>query len=529
MLRRFAARNKALLLQLAEMGTAQGWRSYFMADADGEPIWPTQLSEGALPAAVQIRGEEPLPTATGWHVTPVRARGEGVLGFIGIYAPGNDAARLHLESQAILLGQVLAREQELGSMTAELMNAYDQLVAMYHVSEATRSKLELDDILRSLIDEAMRLTRAQRGFVAMERDGELRCVACDNPHPQREALIPLLFQAARERRQPLMSNTPSELAVMLPIELVGVERCLVAPIIVDDGEARQVVAILSLLDKPVDFTAGNQKLIVALADEAGGIIERARLQAQLVTQERLRRELQIAAEIQMALLPATLPSVPGLDSAARSQPASEVGGDFYDFVSRPAGPLVAVLGDVTSKGVPAALFASVAHTILHSASPYSPTPQALLERLSADMYDELTQAAMFVTLFIAYYHPIERRLVVANAGHSPVLYYDARAGRCHLWEADGPPVGVLPDILSTDQVVKPGPGDILVVMSDGFNEMANPAGEMFGIEPLMRLLEGHTGRSAAEIQDRFFEAVTAFAQGAPQADDLTIYVLKMTD
>ena len=118
--------------------------------------------------------------------------------------------------------------------------------------------------------------------------------------------------------------------------------------------------------------------------------------------------------------------------------------------------------------------------------------------------------------------------MVANAGHSPVLYYDAHAGRCRLWEADGPPVGVLPEILSADQIVEPQPGDILVVMSDGFNEMANPDGEMFGIEPLMRLLEQHAGRSAAEIQATFFEVVTTFAQGAPQADDLTICVLKMT-
>ncbi len=524
LLRRFVTRNKPLLLQLAQAEKKPGFqeKTWFLADASGEMLWSLLKEtrrELSLTAA-QIVGKEPLPA--GWIVAPIRAGEERVLGFLGVCAP--DAARSNLETHAALLGHVLARERELTDMTVELMNAYDQLVAMYHVSEATRSHLELDDILRSLVDEAMRLCKARHGFVAMQRNGEIHCVTCVPPHPQHEALTVPLLQIVRERGQALICNTPSDLSVALPDAPKGMERCLAAPITVDD----QVVATLGLLDKPTPFTAGDQKLLVALADEAGAIVERAHLQAQLLAQERLRRELEIAAEIQTGLLPTVLPTIPGLDVAARCRPANEVGGDFYDFLSHPASPLGIVLGDVTSKGVPAALFVTVAHTILHSAFPGSPTPQALLERLNADMYDELTRASMFVTLFIAYYDPKERRLVSANAGHSPVLYYDARAGRCHLWEADGPPVGVLPDVLSADHVVEPHPGDILVVMSDGFNEMVNPSEEMFGIESLMRLLEEHAGRSAAQIQDRFFEAVTTFAQEAPQADDLTICILKVT-
>jgi sigma-B regulation protein RsbU (phosphoserine phosphatase) len=109
-----------------------------------------------------------------------------------------------------------------------------------------------------------------------------------------------------------------------------------------------------------------------------------------------------------------------------------------------------------------------------------------------------------------------------------VLFYEARTRRCRLWEADGPPVGVLPTILSADQAVDVYPGDVLLVMSDGFSETTDPAGDMFGIERLEQLLEQKAGQSAGEIQDCFFKAVAAFAQGAPPADDLTICVFKIT-
>lgn len=510
-LHKFASRDKTLLPQLA-----RAWAACFLADASGEVLWPMERPTDEFPTATQIVGHSPLPD--GWIVGPIHA------GFLGIYAPDDDTARSNLETQAILLDQILVREQELDSMAAELMNAYDQLVAMYHISEAARSSLKMDDVLESLIDEALRLTKSQHSFVAMERDGEFHCVTCEHPHPRRDVLLPSLLQAIRERKQPLLCNAPSELDAMPPSMPKDVERCLVVPAAID-GE---VVAILGLLDKSTDFTAGDQKLIVALADEVGSIVERDRLQTQLVERERLRRELEIAAEIQTRLLPSELPSVPGLDVAARSRPATEVGGDFYDFIPHPQGALAVVVGDVTGKGVPAALFVTVAHNILHRVIPRVSGPQAVLEQLNAGLYDELTEASMFITLLVAYYHPDRRQLVVANAGHSPVLHYSADAGRCRLLEADGPPAGVLPDVLSADSVIQMQQGDILVVMSDGFNEMENPTGEMFGVERLMRLLEQHTERSAAEIQDVLFEAVTAFAQGNPQADDMTICILKAT-
>ena len=529
MLRKLIRYNDALLNHLAAAWHESGYEDCFLADAEGQPLWPPTPVAVERPAPEQILQNDSLPR--GWVVVAISAGNGDPSGFLVASTSDEGGGHAGLDAQVALLEQLLAREAELNGMAAELMNAYDQIVAMYHVSEAARSYPEPDDVLRVLIDEAKRLCKATSGFVALERQGEPRCVTCGAGCDASAALAGPLLSAVRERGGALLCNASADLraaladggssAQGLPDAL---QRCLATPITI--GE--RVVGVLSLLDKRTPFTAGDQKLLVALADEAGSIIERARLRSELLAQERLRRELEIAAEIQMGLLPTELPKVPQLDLAARSQPANEVGGDFYDFLSPLWGPLGFVLGDVTSKGVPAALFVTVVHTIDHAAFAFSPTPRALLERLNTDLYDELSRAAMFVTLFVGYYHPHERRVVCANAGHSPVLHYDARIGQCRLWEADGPPLGVLPDVMSTDRALNLNPGDMLVVMSDGFNEAVNPAGDMLGIEPLMTFLESHAGENASEIQRQLFEMVSDFTQGAPQADDMTICVLRVT-
>ena len=526
MLRDFAVNQESLLQELAQTCETLGWVPYVLADSEGKIVWPLQPDRRGLPkparwpTAEQVIGEEQAPA--GWCVVPLHAGSDRVVGSVRMHARDASTAQAVLKGHAVLLEQILAREEYLGEMATELMSVYDRLVAMYRVSQVTRSNLDLDGILHSLLEAAVQLSKARHGFVALQRETEVQCITAAWSHPRRKEYARRFYQEIRQRGQALACHTPADLVSVLPDVPAPGQRCLVMPIAVG-GE---IVAALGLLDKPTSFTAGDRKLLTALADELGGIIERARLRARLVAQERMHRELEIAADIQIGLLPTVLPQVPGLDVAARSVPANEVGGDFYDFICFPDRPVAVVLGDVTSKGVPAALFVTVAHTILNSAFPYIESPQALLQRLNVDMYDDLTQSGMFITLFVAYYDPSKRRLVRANAGHSPVLFYEARTRRSHLWEADGPPIGVLPDVLSADKAIDLGPGDVVALMSDGFNEMTNPSGDMFGIERLERLLEMNAGQSAAEILDRFYRAVADFAQGVPPADDMTICVLK---
>jgi anti-sigma regulatory factor (Ser/Thr protein kinase) len=171
----------------------------------------------------------------------------------------------------------------------------------------------------------------------------------------------------------------------------------------------------------------------------------------------------------------------------------------------------------------------VTRTVLRSALQHYHSPQRVLQRLNNDLYQDLSQAGMFVTLFLAFYDPTTQELTYANAGHSPVIFYDCARQACVLWAADGPPVGVLDRILSQDRCVTLKPGDLLAVMSDGFNEAIDTDGERWGNAALMRSIACHASRSASGLQQALFAEVESFSQGVPQADDQTIILLKVKE
>lgn len=453
-------------------------------------------------------------------VAPVGDLGCLAVSFGGKPVPS--AASVLLNTQAALLTEILQREQELKGMTAELMRSYDQLVAMYHVSQASRSQLDPEAALQSMIEQATQLVGARSGFVALSEgaDKTAECVVQSAPRPEHVPIASGICARMREIDQPIICNSAEECGTLLHRAPVQLRRVTAVPVRIG-GE---LAGFLCLLDKATDFDAGDLKLLAALADQGGALLERDRLYRRLVTQERMRRELEIAAEIQTGLLPRTVPQIAGVDLAGASRPATEVGGDFFDFLTTSEGCVSVILGDVTSKGVPAALFMAVTRSILRAALPHFETPQNALARLNADLYQDLSSASMFVTLFVAHYDPLSGLVTATNAGHSPVFL--CQSGQVALWEADGPLIGVLPDLISEDQTRRLAPGDILVAMSDGFNEARNSEGEMLGLEPLVETIAARAAQPAVAIKSALLETVARHTQGRPLDDDQTIVVLK---
>jgi sigma-B regulation protein RsbU (phosphoserine phosphatase) len=141
------------------------------------------------------------------------------------------------------------------------------------------------------------------------------------------------------------------------------------------------------------------------------------------------------------------------------------------------------------------------------------------------LYSDLSHIGAFVTIFAGYYHAPSARLAFASGGHAPVIYR-ARGGRSRLLRATGLPLGILPERGPTADVVRLGPGDILVVATDGFSEATSPGGELFGHERLLALVESNSTAAASGVADQLFTAVTEFAGGHAQDDDQTLLVLK---
>jgi sigma-B regulation protein RsbU (phosphoserine phosphatase) len=268
-------------------------------------------------------------------------------------------------------------------------------------------------------------------------------------------------------------------------------------------------------------------LIAALADTAAGFLERERSYERELAQARVHRELEIAAEIQGRLLTSDVPSLPGVQVAASWRPSREVGGDFFDVQILPDGDRLALaLGDVTGKGVPAALLMAMAHGLLRMGFVSTGSPAEAVRLMNSGLADDLSRAGRLLTLFAATFDPASSRLRAVNCGHSPILIY--RRGQVELWEADGPPMGILPDVLSVEREQTLESGDALIALSDGFSDVRNADGKRMGVEPLIDAIRRAAGGNGApSIARALWDLVDEFGNGRTREDDQTMIVVKV--
>ena len=273
------------------------------------------------------------------------------------------------------------------------------------------------------------------------------------------------------------------------------------------------------------FTEEHVRIFSTLAPQIAIAIENARLYERVARSEaRLERDLQRAQEIQMHLMPGTAPSIPGMEVALRFQPARELGGDLYDFLTYGKDRLVLAVGDVSGKGAPAALYGAMASGILRSLAPQKLSPPDLLRRLSLILLERKIEGH-FITLTYAIWEPRMKTLRLANAGMPlPLL---VRKGQCRPIRAEGIPLGLLEHAQYQEVSVGLESGDLFAMFSDGIVEAANTKYEEFGPRRLENVLRQNFHRSPQEIIDTLFEEVREFEQGRPPRDDQTIVLLRV--
>ncbi|MCA9971964.1 MAG: SpoIIE family protein phosphatase, partial [Anaerolineales bacterium] len=219
------------------------------------------------------------------------------------------------------------------------------------------------------------------------------------------------------------------------------------------------------------YSSDDRKLLQDLATQAAPAVRVAQLvqqqQAEARERERIEQELRVARLIQQTLLPQALPDLAGYDVAAYYQPAREVGGDFYDFLAFDDGQIAFVIGDVTDKGVPAALVMATTRTLLRASGERFRTPGAVLQRVNELLYPDIPPR-MFVTCLYALLDPATGRLRYANAGHD--LPYRHHAGGVEELRARGMPLGLMPGMTYEEKEVMLAPGDTVLLYSDGLAE-----------------------------------------------------------
>lgn len=275
-----------------------------------------------------------------------------------------------------------------------------------------------------------------------------------------------------------------------------------------------------------DYTSDDRVLLNNLATQASPAVRVAQLvreqQIEAQQRERLEQELRVARLIQQTLLPKELPMLSGWQVATYYQPARAVGGDFYDFVDLPDGRLALVIGDVTDKGVPAALVMASTRAILRAGAQRFTSPGAILEYAN-DLLCPDIPPNMFVTCLYAVLDPHTGRLQFANAGHD--LPYRKSASGVEELRATGMPLGLMPGMRYDEREVMLKPDDTVLFYTDGLVEAHNPQREMFGFPHLKALLEDHPG-GLATINYLLDQLAAFTGPNWEQEDDATLVVLQ---
>ena len=273
------------------------------------------------------------------------------------------------------------------------------------------------------------------------------------------------------------------------------------------------------------YNEDHVRTITTLAGQVAITIENARLYQRIAREEqRLERDLAMAREIQVRLLPQSWPRLKGADLSARFEPALTIGGDMFDFLEYSGDRVALVLGDVSGKGAPAALYAALVSGLLRSTAALEPSPGQMLSAINLSLNERRIEA-QYVSLICAVWDDEGRVMTVANSGVPRPVF--CREGKIDRIESTGLPLGLFEDADYDEVTVKAQSGDLFVFVSDGIVDAASPSGEQFGRKRLEDVVQNHCGKTAEELVQSIFDAVNEHRQTRAIFDDETVLAVRV--
>ena len=415
-----------------------------------------------------------------------------------------------------------------------------QIAALLEGLRALGSGRVLDDVLSLVLDSAIEVSGAERGFIMLAIGSE-----------------ELEFKMARGRGHVTLSGGSFATSRKIPEEVfrtgearivadlldgdlanvhmgtvaLGIRNVLCVPLrlvrYVDKaenvGEERRIgVLYLDSREKGSLLSGSTRAALETLATEAAVAIENARLYRETMEKARMEQEMRIAAEIQQALLPKAGRVGAYFRAAAASLPCRSIGGDFYDYVDLTDGSLGFALGDVAGKGPPAALLSAMMQGIFAAQAATSDAPSRTISRVNLALYRRGIESR-FVTLMYGVL-TADGKVTYCNAGHNPPLIVGVSGVR--RLERGGPIVGLFEAATYEEETVKLAPGDWLVVFSDGISEAMSATGEEYGESRIIDCVQRNAALDPGRLLDALFADVREFARGAAQSDDITAMVLR---
>jgi phosphoserine phosphatase RsbU/P len=506
-------------------GRVRLWRS------DGRTLRPAGGSDPGWSLAI--------PASAGMTATPAGPVWLGpVPGSQGLWVEVGGENERAAERVVPLVAALLESERQRAYVAEELAGRYEEIELLYAISEILGRTVRLEEAAQIIIREVSTVVGARRASIMVfdEASNSLRTVAARGFTPER--LVPVEIgdersvaaKVYRERRT--VTFDPAD-PVPVPVgrggdrgyrghSFLSVPICYAAP-----GMPVRCVGVINLTDRIGGdrFTLDDRKLVSAVANQIGAAVENSRLVERDLQQQRLQRELELAHDLQLKLLPSPTVLQGDADVAARCLPADSVGGDFYTFSRLGRGRVGVMLGDVASHGFSAALVMAMVMSAAGIHAGASTTPDETLTALLESLSSELAKTEMHFSVFYGVLDPHAGRLSYANAGH-PHAFRVPRAGPPERLESTAPPLGLATvGSIQRRQVPWSMGSDLLVLWTDGLVDARNEEGQPFGEQRLLDCVSKHRRDNPETIVSTVLKDAEAF--GARPTDDRTLLVLRI--
>jgi sigma-B regulation protein RsbU (phosphoserine phosphatase) len=485
-----------------------------------EPVLVNDVSQepGYITGLPHVRSELAIPLI-------IKNR---VIGVINIEAREPDYFTEDHKRLLTLIGSRMAVGIENAQLYTRTTRQARTLLLMNEIAREVTSILNVDELLKRIGELLSRLIDYQMfSVLLLDATGEklqhrfsLRFQ--ENIHLKNE--IPLgaglVGYAAQHKQAVLVPDVSKDPRYIKANDETRSE--LAVPLIYKDN----VIGVLDLEHtRRGFFTEDHKRTMTTLAAQIAIAIENARLYEEIARQERrLERDLSLARELQFRLLPSTYPKLEQLDVAAKFVPARAIGGDLYDFLHYSLSRAAIVIGDVSGKGAPAAIYAALVSGILRSHAPIEPGPAEMLSAVNFSLSERRIEA-QFVSLIYAVWDDTNRTLQVANSGLPRPIY--CHGGKLEMIEATGLPLGLFDEAEYDEFTFKAKPGDLFVLFSDGILDARNRAGELFGRTRLHEIVAGVMDAPAQTVVDEIFKAVAIDSAGVEAFDDQTVVAIRV--
>jgi len=425
----------------------------------------------------------------------------------------------------------LKSDHDLYLENLRLQLAVEELSILNDISTTITSTQPIEEIINIIIKKCVKHLLAEQGAVLLldEKDKNKKFHTMIRKQDSHYELLPYRFDSQLtgwmlKNKAPLLVNDLSkDSRFKFAVDKESQIRSILGVPLTLKGK---MIGLLNVFNKHSDegFTSDDQRLLSIIASQSAQIIENARLYEGEKTLLKIKEEMRIAKEIQFNLLPKNIPSIQGYQLAGSTEPAAEVGGDYFDFIPLEETKVAFCLGDISGKGVPAALLMSNLQASLRSQAKINNTVKDSVAFSNKLLYEN-TDPERFATLMYGILNPELNEIVFCNAGHNNPFLFSVD-GNVKELKTGGLLLGCFPDSVYEEEKISINRNDLIVIFSDGISEAMNENEEEYGEERLNEFISNHIAESPDKIIENILSDVKKFVGKAPQWDDMTLLVIK---